>query len=772
MSYRLNNGRRIMSRSLKGILAIGVAVNALGAVPALAQDTPTGEQAAPAEDDSGVIMVTAQRREQSIDSVGISITAISGEDLSAQGITDARGIAAQTPGLMFDGGSGQGVNAFVTIRGVAQVDYSEHQEMPNAVYLDDVYVPTTSMVGFPLYDVERVEALRGPQGTLFGRNSTGGLLHFVTREPDNYLNGYGDVRYGNYNRVFAEGAVGGPISENVRFRVAGFLQNGDGYLQNMNPAAGDNEDGFEQEAWGIRARLQFDVADWTVTATGSLNRSPRHVEGAYKGLPGFFDATIGEPRYLPADMVLPVDLQFFGPVGPGEDPFGYRDPFEDAHVTSFNSSEGSLKKRYDYVTLKIEGPISDSIDFTSISNYSEGVIDYSEDSDGTPNQYFNYRSFGDTQQISQELRLNGDAANLNWTLGAYFLDLTGTYGSDFDFIVFDTLYPNRFEQQTRSYAIFGQVEYELTDRIKATAGLRYTRDRKHFESVAFEIYPGCDVDYGEPTCQNYDFTDASVGDLTRQSSGDVAGKIGLDFQASDDVLLYVSASRGIRGAGFNATADGYLPIARTRFDNERVHAFEGGAKINLFDGLANFRTSAFYYDYKDYQGFNFNGISSSVSSNDAEFYGGEAELYARPWEGANIGLGLALLETTVYDVVTGSGLRDVENVKAPGLTFNGSFAQEFDLGEFQGSFRYDFDYVGNHKANLAPSEITFIPGSWMHNLRVGLGQEQEGWEVYGFVQNLFNTDRKTFGYDNTFAAVTLASYAPPRMYGIGLHKEF
>ncbi len=760
---RLTNSKSNRSPlTLRNALFLGAAASVMAiAMPAHAQD---GENATAEEDDDRIV-VTAQRREQVIDDIGISITAFSGDQLARQGVADARGIAAQTPGLIFDGGSSQGLNAFVTIRGVAQVDYTEHQEMPNAVYLDDVYVPTTSMVGFPVYDMQRVEALRGPQGTLFGRNSTGGLLHFVTTDPGEDTNGFADARYGNYNRVFLEGAVGTRVTDNFSLRVAGFFQQGDGYYKNNNPTPDDNADAFEQDAWGVRAKLRWETDDWSVTATGSVNRSPRHVEGAYKTLPGYVDPVTFEPS------VLPIDLDFYG-TGPGNDPLGYRDPIAEPHEGSFNSSEAFIKKSFNYVTLEIEGDVSDNISLTTITNYSVGKINYSEDADSTPNQYFNFRTMGDTAQFTQEVRLNGDAERLNWTLGAYYLNLSGDYGTDFDFVAFDFLYPNRYSQDTESWAVFGQVEYELTEQLKATVGLRYTHDSKDFSSVAFEIYPGCEIDYDDPTCQNYDFTTPAVGGLTHQGNGDFAGKIGLDFQATPDLLFYASASRGIRGPGFNATADGYLPIAETPFKNETVHAFEVGTKADIIDGYATFRAAAFYYDYNDYQTFNFNGISSSVSNNDAKFYGGEAELFAKPWEGANIGLGVSLLDATVYGVDTGSGPQNVDPVKAPSFTFNASFGQSVDLGDFQLNLLAEADYMGKHKANLAPSEITDIPASWMTNARIGIGQEQNDWEIYAFVHNIFDVNRKTFGYDNTFAGLALSSYAEPRMYGIGARKSF
>ena len=727
----------------------------LGPVP-----TPVPQRAQEASADFGDIVVTAQRRQQSIQNVGISVTAISGEALSNLGVTSAQGIAAHVPSLVFDSGSGGSVNAFVTIRGVSQVDYSEHQEAPNAVYLDEVYVPTPSMVGFPVYDVARVEALRGPQGTLFGRNSTGGLLQFVTASPTDEFTGFFDGSFANYSTFRVEGAVSGPIANGLNFRVAGYMTQGDGFYKNRNPG---DKDQFEKNEFGIRSKLGADLGGgWKAMLTGSYNKSPRHREGAYKSRPSYVDAS-GVPQFLPAD------LDFYG-TGPGNDPFGYRDPSNDGHVGSFNSDEGYLEKEFYYSTLKVEGPVGDAT-LVSISNYSHARLKYSEDSDSTPNRVFVFRSSGRTRQVSQELRLSGDTGRLDYTVGAYFLDLKGAYATDFDFEIFagtpDAFRTiNDYDQHTQSFAAFGQIEYKLTDELKAIVGGRYTHDRKQFKSIVFDATTPANTVV-------YEFSRATVGDLVKQSRSDWAGKAQLDYQPSRDLLFYAGISRGIRGGGFNATADGTLPLEATPFGNETVIAYEGGTKLRLFDGAARLYLSGFYYDYSDYQAFNYVGLISRVSNNDAYYYGAEAEFSATPMAGLNISLGGSYLRGKVKDLAKPDGsLIDVDPVKAPRYTLNGIVTKKFQVGNGELTLQYDFDYLSRTKANLVPSPVTSLAGSWIQNARVSFGREEFGWEAYGFVRNLANADRKTFAYDNSFVGINLSSYAPPRTYGVGFRKTF
>ena len=745
------------TRMQRAELMACVAFLQLWGTPVLAQvDQPSAEEGAGSIGGIGDIVVTAQRREQSIQSVGISVTALSGNALTKLGAVSAQSIAAHVPGLLFDSGSGGGVNAFVSIRGVSQVDPAEHQEAPNAVYLDEVYVPTPSMVGFPLYDIARAEALRGPQGTLFGRNSTGGLLQFVTNDPSGSFEGFADASYANYDTYRVEGAVGGPITEGLNFRLAGFIHKGDGIFKNHLPGG---EDSFETNVFGIRGKLKAEMGDWTAQLTGSMNKSPRHREGVYKSSPAFIDAN-GVPQYLPANV------DFYG-TGPGNDQFGYRDPFSSVWDGNFDSSVGSLRKKFNYVTFKLQGPVSDAT-LTSISNYSYGRLDYSEDSDGTPNGINVFGNGGSTKQFTEEMRLSGNSGNLDWTAGLYFLDIKGEYYIDLAFPFLDYRALSDIDQRTRSYAVFGQIEYAFSDELKLTVGGRYTHDRKTFDSKVFDM-----IAPGNPMIYDFSRSNPLVGDLARMSKGDWTGKVQLEYTPNWNVLVYAGVSRGIRGGGFNASPDGALDYPSTPFGGETVVDYEGGVKLKLFDNRANLRAGAFYYDYSDYQAFNFIGTAGRVSNNPGYNYGGEVEFSATPMEGLDISLGAAYLKGKVKDYRTAIGtVIDTEPVKAPEFTFNGIISKEFNIGDFQLTAQYDFDYQGKHSANLFPAPITDIPSSWMHNARLTLGHESSGWEVYGYIRNIGNTARKTFAYDLSFASVAIASYAPPRTYGIGVRKTF
>jgi iron complex outermembrane receptor protein len=254
--------------------------------------------------------------------------------------------------------------------------------------------------------------------------------------------------------------------------------------------------------------------------------------------------------------------------------------------------------------------------------------------------------------------------------------------------------------------------------------------------------------------------------------GDWAGKIQLDYKPNPDLLIYAGVSRGIRSGGFNSSPDGTIPLTSTPFSAETVYSYETGTKLRLLENRASLRVSAFYYDYHNFQGFNFQNLVAVVANNPAHFYGAEAEFSITPMERLNISFGGSALRGKVEDLSTPQGVQNVEPVKAPHYTFNGIISKTFDVADGEINLQYDFNYISKSSSNLVPSRVTELPASWMQNARVSYGRPDEGWEVFLWCRNLTNAARKNFAYDNVFLGGNLASYAPPRMYGVGARKTF
>ncbi|MGE3598718.1 MAG: TonB-dependent receptor, partial [Dehalococcoidia bacterium] len=680
------------------------------------------------------IVVTAQKREQSLQQVGISITAVQGDDLRDRLVVDTRDLYKVAAGVMLDTASGGNVSNNLTIRGVSQSDFSSNQESPNSMYLDEIYMSSPGSANFPLYDLDRVEVLRGPQGTLFGRASSGGLVHMISKGPTEEVEGYLEVGAGRFDQYHVEGAVGGPISETVRGRIAGRWSRADGWFKNT--LAGQS-DAMEERDYGFRAQLEADVTDsFTARLAVNYDRSPKHVEGIYKPTPFYVDPS-GQPAPIPAN------LDPYG-TGPGTDFTGERNDFKGIKGAF---TPGFVKKKRFMPSLYLEWQ-NDSFTATSITNYTDFSYGYLEDCDGDGLNLCSYAQGQDLEQWSQELRFNGSVDQLTWTTGLYYLNVDQSYtqffafpaaaGTDFAFSDF-----NPVHQKLESYAVFGQVEYKFTPEWTLLAGLRYTHDRKDFDSKVFfdelgngfNVPPGTGSTIFDPPLLGYDFSKATVGSLAKAKANLWSGKLEIDYHPNEDTLFYVSFSRGVKGPGFNTNIGGTTTLEQTPFGDEHMWAYEVGSKLEVFDRRLRLNTSVFYYDYHDFQGFTFQGLTSLVSNFKARFTGAEMELRAVPMDGLDLDLAVAWLDTKVDDVSTiYNGVQDQESIKAPEWTVNGAVRKTFPVGSGELGLQWSFNYIDDHFASLDNNPATLISGgNFMHSAQVSYALPDQGWEVTAFV---------------------------------------
>lgn len=756
-------GVRAMRASIAA-LAIGICM-----VPAYAMAQQGGKDAnasAPQPDGlGGDIVVTAQRREQRLDKVGLSISAFSSDQMQAMGVQSATELASKVPGVVLESSGGSGLNGNLTMRGVAATDFSTNQESPNAIYFDDIYVSSPYETNFPVYDLERVEILRGPQGTLFGRNSTGGLANFITKKPTEQFEGFVSATIGNYDQKRLEAAVGGPLDDKTQFRISGMLDYSDGWWKN---AAGPNTNA--QKFFGVRAQIQRDLSDnFKAYFAISYDRNPRARIGTYDSQPAYL--VNGTPELLPAD----VDA--YG-TGPGNDATGYRDPYPDARKTAFNAV-GYLKKERISPTLRLEWNASDEISLISLTNYTHFKFAYAEDCDGTPLNACYFPSGQNLNQWSEELRVSKVGDRFNFTGGVYFLDIKQSNYQNYSFpayagteFAFDI--SNVFDQHVRSYSAFAQGDYALTDRLKLTVGGRVLHDTKSFSSQVYynELGDGVTNTVYNPPLLGYDFSEATVGRAAKKKEWLWSGRLQLDYTVSDDALLYASVSRGVKGSGFNSNAGGTTSLAQTPFGAETMIAYEAGSKLKLFDRAVRLNLSTFYYDYSGFQAFQLQGLTSFVTNNDAYMYGGEMELSITPMRGLDLQFGVANLHTKIYDVNTSySGVIDQGAVNAPKWTVNGLARKSFDIGNGQLAFVYDFSYQSKRYSSVDNNAMNLLPAATLHNARISYSRN--GFEIAAFVKNFTNAAKQVSAFDYiALFGTRIVTYVPPRRYGIELRKDF
>ncbi|MEM9533133.1 MAG: TonB-dependent receptor [Pseudomonadota bacterium] len=762
------------------------------------------------------VVVTAQKREQNLQDVGISITAFSGDQMKALGVTNTVEITEQIPGLQMTTFS-PNLTVF-NIRGVSQNNFTDNLEAPVAVYIDDAYVSTMNALNNQLFDMERVEVLRGPQGTLFGRNATGGVIHYVTKGADEVeTNGYLSLLGADFGRFAVEGAVGGSISETVRYRVAFRSEESDGFIESApfpegNPLPPSGTDLGGVDGWSFRGALQFDIGD-----RGQLELMYRRTDdndvptGGYSFLPygdasqayippefeAFVTDVIGLPAALTPDIFFcPSQLDCFAPV----DEAG-RTIFTGDHPTPFlhfSDYSGFMDRETNAFTARFDYELTNGMEFTSITNYSDLDKFYTEDGDGIPVPIIEFTTVADFSQITQEFRLAGSSETMRWQVGAYFLD-TETEGDvitrgapvagvaaelGFDpSTLTDPAVVQDYTLDSRNWSLFGQGEWDFGEKWTFIGGLRWSQDDKDFRFVTQFESPADGIVV--PSLFDLNAAAAAAGlDVDEVDYGDFAARAQLNYQANDDTLIFTAFNRGIKGGNFAPSAN--VGLDRIRHDEEVLHSFEVGIKADLNDGLARLNATAFYYDYDDYQAFTFSDGTPSVSNADATNIGAEVELILLPNEHWDIILGAAFMGSEVNNVetpqqqVTPVGflvdwpidfLDDVELPNTPAISLNYLFRYNWDaLG---GNFAAQVDGVwyDDQFLEVTNGGAAFQQSYGVTNVSLSWTSSDENWLVKGWVKNVADEEYKLYGLDLGILGGT-AVYGPPQWYGIDLTYSF
>lgn len=727
------------------------------------------------------IIVTAQKREQSLQDVGIAVSALNADSLREAGVTSALNLAQTLPSMQFNSASGGNYGMQLTIRGIAQSDYSPHQESPNSMYVDDIYISSILAQSSQMFDLERVEALRGPQGTLFGRNSTGGLVNFITKRPTEETTGYLDATVGDYSTVRVEGAMGGALSDSVRVRVSGLYAKNDGVFENR--LAGVDDIG-ELDFYGIRGQLEFDLTEKLTALFRITYLDDDDTDGFYGHGASYFGAD-GRPTPLPAN------LDYWG-TGPGNDAQGYRSPYTGPEAE--NAVVGFLKRDITTPTLVLTWDLDD-MQLTSITSYTTMDFDFDESCSGAPQWTCRDPFSQELSQWSEEIRLTGGDVDFTWVAGIYALGIEtenrGAFsspyyaGGDFAYDVF-----NNLDQRTNTFAIFGQGEWKLAEQWRGILGVRVTRDEKEISSQAYINEIGdFDLTTTDPstvfdppifapdpiTGDPYNFSEATVGDLATHEDTDVSGKLQLDYLPSEDLLVYANISRGIKNAGFSGNAGATTTIAGTPFDKEQVWAYEIGEKWSLLEDRLRLNGAVYYYDYKDYQGFQNDttiGVTPFVVNADATFTGVEFEIQARPIDGLDVRASANWSDSEVKDVQISTGqILDQEAADAPEWVANWLIRYAFPVGSGELALQYSGDFIDDKFHSIDNAPTLRVDGSTGHNVR--LSYALDNWDIAVYATNFTDEDRQQSAYDLTASYGNyITTWSPPRQVGLSARYKF
>lgn len=610
---------------------------------ALAQEPVTEEAEAEAIGRNDEIIVTANKRSESIQRIPGAVTAISGEDLADRGITDIRGLATQVPNVTFGQQSGAG---FISIRGVGTSIDTGLTEPSVAAYIDGVYLSRATMRILQQTDLERVEVLRGPQGTLYGRNATGGAINFISVKPSDRFEAGLTGRIGNFSNVAVDGFVSGPLNEGgtVLARVSAGGERRDGTVKDL---ANDYPINDIRE-WHGRAALRFIPADnltVDLIAQYQHNRSANAYQQILK-------------EVIPIGVLLPVGTNIT------TDPYRiYTDKKTDADAKTFI---GSATLNWD---------INDDLKFRSITAYVDQKTSVSYDADSTDAAYIVTNFARPVWTFSQELNLYGATGGLDWLVGAFYFhedfysDLSpvlpiGVPGA----IPAGTSVVRQIEQKTNSFAAFVDLKYALSDQVKVLGGLRYNYEKQSFlqEAIGFNI-PGAGF-IGD--------TNVAISD----SKSKLLPKIGLEWTFSPRVLAYATYQKGFKSGGLDGS------IVNQFYQPEILDAYEVGVKSSFAGGLGTFNVAGFYYEYNDYQIQKFLDAAQTLIENaDARVKGVEAELMLRPTERLRLNLAATLLSSkyTRFESV------DLLNPGAGPQDLKGNYLNRSPKHSLMGGIDYD-----------------------------------------------------------------------------------
>jgi len=742
------------SGRMRLLVGAGAAALILAAAGAAHADDPVNEVEA--------VTITAQKRTQDTLDVGLNVAVISGADLQARRVTQVSDLSAFTPNVDIKENM-PGILPVVTIRGVGLNDFSATNNPSAGVYVDEVYLSSLALMNFDLFDLERMEALKGPQGTLYGRNSTAGAINILTSKPTfGAPEGRISGTYGDYKTAELDGMINVPVSDTFALRFSGKLAKQDeGFF--FNRVTGRD---FGRRDVGM-ARAQ---ARWAPNETLDvlLKLEVQKVRSEV-GAPEFFGLI--KPPGAPAGLVCPGS--------PGcTDFLGYRDTDGDPFKGDYSVDPGyDVDQRA--ATLRITQDLGWGT-LTSITGYVDFKRQWGADTDAGPFRELDFVEHDRIDQVSQELRLSGATSKSDWLVGAFVSRdrVNMTYDGHLQDL-FNTTSLTFSDQVSKSAAAFGNIEYHLRPTLSLVAGLRYTWEQKADVGGTFDLVsqpPGSALSlapFGSPPVP-LAVVDATIDDTNW------SWKIGLNWKPDPTLLVYGSISQGVKSGGFFsgvATNSGQLQP----YGPETLIAYEAGVKQRLSGAGLSWSGSVFYYDYSDVQTFirdTSGGLPIQRLGNvdEATIYGADLDAMWSPpaLKGLDLTVGVGLLHTELGQFASSFGITPKGNKlpDAPEVSLNLSAAYTADLGgDLQARVQVDGRYADDMFKDALNDPLIATQSYWLWNARASLFSGAD-WEVAVWGKNLADERYVTQGVNNLPLGVGFRVYGAPRTWGVSFSKSF
>ncbi len=753
------------------------------------------------------IVVTAQFREQNLQDTPIAITAQTGEMLAERGITTTTQLVSVAPNVNLTPNAAIfGVSASVFIRGIGQYDNNFAYEPGVGIYLDDIYYGVITGADFALADIDRVEILRGPQGTLSGKNSLGGALKIYNRKPRGDGSGYVEATYGRFNRIDVKGAYDlGLVEDQLAMRVSGFSNSKDGYLTRLdfacsNPSEAGNiprigsgpdcvigRDGGVS-TWGVRGALRYTPTtdiEVNIAVDRTVDKSTPSAAGLFYAFAPFGAATYdGDPAGTPWDTRFIPD-----------DPYTSYSTYRDT-TTGFSPGGQTHTKAWG-ISGDIDWDIGESLSLRSITGYRELDTQAGFDQDGSPIGVSTSLIDNRYNQFTQELRLSGASDMLDWTVGGFYYDARGWLNNTINsgptqFITDDPV-------DTTSKSAFAHVTLHPAENFNIIGGIRYTDDEKTYVFTRYDLQGG-PANPGQ----------APLNSLPPQVyAGDrVDYRIGADYRFSPEVMVYGQFSTGYKGGGVNAKP--FTAGQAIDFGPETLDSWEVGVKTDLADNRVRLNLAGFYMKYKDIQLVNAAGLcingetpentpscvlsAAPFNAGDADIKGIEFEADLEPVEGLSITGTASYLDfeyTRLDPLATASriGMDDYPPL-TPKWKASGGIAYTADLGANTGTLtpRFDIEYQSETYSDPANNGFYpagfpvlpefadlnpfLIPGRTTMNARLTYDSPDRDWQISAAVKNLTNEFYWTNSFAFYFTGTGQRIIAPPREWSISIRRNF
>ncbi len=715
------------------------------------------------------VVVTAQKRAQSVNDIGVSASAFGGDDLKKLKVESAVDLGAHTPGLVTTNATSGGTPIFA-IRGIGLDDFSPNNNSGVGVYTDEVFASAPALLGGQLFDIERVEVLKGPQGTLYGKNTTGGAINFISNKPTDEFEAYVEADYSRWDRVEVTGAASGALNDAVRGRVAvNLVDQDEGWQTDINTG----EEYGKDDSQAVRGLLAFDLSESTT---------------------GLFKA------YYTRDKGTPLS-----PDAERHETWGYPElnsPIDPRKVTVGNLDVGRDEEGYGLaLNLTVDFEPFTLTSITAWDSYDQEVVD---NYGGTSERITDFMQDNSIEQVSQELRFTGNTDGaFNWILGFNVsretVEALGTF--DDSFVAYETfrdvgsdLIIADYTQETESYGVYLHTETELSETLKLTVGLRYSQDQRSFDGI----------DTNTDLAGSFNDTLALL-DETHDEDG-VTGKIGLDWMPNNDWLVYANVATSYKSGLFYGAPvlDSDPGRAWGYVEPEDVTSYEMGFKATLLDNTLQINGAAFFLDYENRQSlitYVENGFSdffgfeitdtTLIGIPESETEGAELDLRWLPMNGLDVRLGVAYLNSKVTKAPSTADMRGISDdpgqpftvdhitnaigvgqtlAQSPEWSYNGLVNYEWPVGDnLIARVQTSYSWTDDQAAQLGDPNAGYGPVSSL-DAQVAIAAADDMWSLTLWGKNLEGSEAETYAFSG-FAGRVVYHQQSTR-YGLTLRYNF